>query len=150
MKLRLALVCFALITFAICASVFVLGQGTDLGTIRGTVTDSSGAVVANASVTIVDLATNTPRVTSTNSTGGYQLFGLPSGAYKVDANAVLKVSTASEKVVVTAEAATINTADQTISDTLNTREVIDLPRDSRDVYSFLYLNPNITQGNDSG
>jgi carboxypeptidase family protein/TonB-dependent receptor-like protein len=173
MKLRLALVCFALITFAICASVFVLGQGTDLGTIRGTVTDSSGAVVANASVTIVDLATNTPRVTSTNSTGGYQLFGLPSGVYKVSitapgmstqditglqlngsdvlqANAVLKVSTAAEKVVVTAEAATINTTDQTITDTITNREMIDLPRDSRDVYSFLYLNPNITQASDKG
>ncbi len=173
MKLRLALVCFALITFAICGNVFVLGQGTDLGTIRGTVTDSSGAVVANASVTIVDLATNTPRIANTNSTGGYQLFGLPSGAYKVtitaagmstaditgiritgsdvvEANAVLKVSTTSEKVVVTAEAATINTSDQTISDTITNREVIDLPRDSRDVYSFLYLNPNITQASDAG
>src|SRR5260370_36223680 len=28
--------------------------------------------------------------------------------------------------------------------------VIDLPRDSRDVYQFLYLNPNITQGVDAG
>ena len=36
----------------------LLAQGTDLGTIRGTVTDPSGAVIPNASVTIVDLATN--------------------------------------------------------------------------------------------
>jgi hypothetical protein len=80
MKLRLVLACFVLTAFAICTSVFVLGQGTDLGTIRGTVTDASGAVVVNASVTMLDLATNTPRRTTTNSSGVYQLFGLPSGA----------------------------------------------------------------------
>ena len=147
----------------------LLAQGTDLGTIRGTVTDPSGAVIANASVTIADLATNTVRHTETNPHGEYQMFGLPSGTYKVtiaapgmtsheiagivlsgsdtvNANAVLKISSATESVVVTTEAPTINTADQTISDTITSREVIDLPRDSRDVYSFLYLNPNITQG----
>src|SRR5215469_2483433 len=147
----------------------LLAQGTDLGTIRGTVTDPSGALIPNASVTVADLATNTLRHTQTNPNGEYQMFGLPSGTYKVsiavtgmstadiagivlegsttvNVNAVLKISAATESVVVTTEAATINTADQTIADTITSREVIDLPRDSRDVYSFLYLNPNITQG----
>jgi len=151
-----------------CAQL-VLAQGTDLGTIRGTVTDPSGAVIANASVTIADQATGTVRHAETNPHGEYQVFGLRSGTYKVtiaaagmtaadingivlmgsdtvNANAVLKVSAASENVVVTSEAPTINTADQAIADTITSREVIDLPRDSRDVYSFLYLNPNITQG----
>src|SRR3954471_1859242 len=151
----------------------LLAQGTDLGTIRGTVSDPSGAVVANASVTIADLATGTLRHTETNPHGEYQMFGLRSGTYKVtiaaqgmtpaditgivltgsdtvNANAVLRVLAASESVVVTTEAPTINTADQTISDTITSREVLDLPRDSRDVYSFLYLNPNITQGTGDG
>ncbi len=151
----------------------LLAQGTDLGTIRGTVTDPSGAVIPNASVTIVDLATNRLRHAETNPHGAYQLFGLPSGTYKVtisapgmttrditgivlsgsdtvNANAVLKVSGANESVAVTSEAPTINTADQAIADTITSREVLDLPRDSRDVYSFLYLNPNITQGTGDG
>src|SRR3954464_6088751 len=151
----------------------LLAQGTDLGTIRGTVSDPSGAVVANASVTIADLATGTLRHTETNPHGEYQMFGLRSGTYKVtiaaqgmtpaditgivltgsdtvNANAVLRVLAASESVVVTTEAPTINTADQTIADTITNREVIDLPRDSRDVYSFLYLNPNITQSTGDG
>jgi hypothetical protein len=151
----------------------LLAQGTDLGTIRGTVTDPSGAVIANASVTIADLATNAVRHTETNSRGEYQMFGLASGVYKVtitapgmtthdiagvvlsgsdtvNANAVLKISSSTESVVVTSEAPTINTADQTISDTITSREVLDLPRDSRDVYSFLYLNPNITQSTGDG
>jgi Carboxypeptidase regulatory-like domain/TonB dependent receptor len=164
-----------LLTLAInvgCAQL-LLAQGTDLGTIRGTVTDPSGAVIASASVTIADLATNTLRHVETNPHGEYQMFGLPSGTYKVtisapgmtarditgivlsgsdtvNANAVLKISGGSESVAVTAEAPTINTADQTIADTITSREVLDLPRDSRDVFSFLYLNPNITQGTSDG
>jgi hypothetical protein len=152
---------------------FLLAQGTDLGTIRGSVTDSSGAVVPNAKVTILDLATNTPRETTTNAQGEYRVFGLSSGGYKVsvsapgmsttqilgvvlngsdtvDANAVLKVASTSESVDVLSEAPLVNTEDQTISDTITSRSVIDLPRDSRNVYSFLYLNPNITQSGTDG
>jgi hypothetical protein len=152
---------------------FLLAQGTDLGTIRGSVMDSSGAVVPNAKVTILDLATNTPRETTTNAEGEYRVFGLSSGSYRVsvsapgmsttqisgvvlngsdtvDANAVLKVASTSEAVDVLSEAPLVNTEDQTISDTITSRSVIDLPRDSRNVYSFLYLNPNITQSGTDG
>jgi hypothetical protein len=173
MRQSFALPIIVVFALAVCASVFVHGQGTDLGTIRGTVTDSSGALVAKATVTVLDLATNTPRTTTTNSNGEYQMFGLRSGTYKVSvtapgmstaditgvvlngsdvvsANAVLKVAGGTTEVVVTAEAPIIDTEDQTISSTLSNQAIIDLPRDSRDVYQFLFLNPNITQGVDSG
>jgi hypothetical protein len=150
-----------------------VAQGTDLGTIRGIVTDSSGAIVPKAKVVILDLGTNTPRETETNSQGEYQVFGLKSGNYNVSisspgmstenitgvllkgsdvvsANAVLKVATGNEQIVVTAEAPTIDTENQTISGTVSNRAVVELPRDSRNVYSFLYLNPNITQGSTDG
>jgi len=150
------------------------GQGTDLGTIRGTITDASGAVVVGAKVTVKDVLTNTSRVTETNSDGSYQVFGLRPGTYEVaveakgmskseihgivlngsdvvTTDAVLKVSSATQtSVIVTVEAPTINTEDQTISQTLNNDAVIELPRDSRNVYSFLYLNPNITQAGTDG
>ena len=150
------------------AAPSLLAQGTDLGTIRGSVTDSSGALVSNAKVVVTDLSTNTTRETTTNSQGEYQMFGLRPGNYKVSvsapnmrttdltgivlngsdvvgANAVLGVAGQQEAVEVTAEIPTINTTDQTISDTIDNRAVNELPRDSRNVYSFLYLNPNITQ-----
>ncbi len=54
-----------------------------MGTITGSVTDSTGAVVPNAKVVILDLATNTPRETKTNAQGEYRVFGLSPGTYQV-------------------------------------------------------------------
>ena len=163
----------ALILFAACSTQLLFAQGTDLGTITGSVTEATGAVVANAKVTILDLSTQTPHVTTTNSVGEYRVFGLRPGSYQVSvsapgmgtttingvqvngsdvvsANAVLKVASTNETVSVTSEAPLVDTEDQTISDTITSSAVIDLPRDSRNVYSFLYLNPNITQGSADG
>lgn len=151
----------------------VFGQGTDLGTIRGVVTDTAGAVIPDASVTITDTVTNTSRETKTNGQGYYEIFGFKSGKYTVtitapgmsktqikdvfltgsdtvSADAVLKISESKESIVVSVEAASINTEDQTISQTLTDVAITQLPRDSRDVYSFLYLNPNIAQGSVDG
>src|SRR5204863_9589129 len=47
----------------------LFGQGTTFGTIRGTVTDSTGAVVPNAKVVITDLTTNLTRELTTNGQG---------------------------------------------------------------------------------
>jgi hypothetical protein len=130
------------------SSQLLLAQGTDLGTIRGLVTDSSGALVPNAKVTILDLGTNTPRETTTNAHGEYGVFGLSSGGYKVsvsapgmrteqitgialngsdtvNADAVLKVPSANEAVDVLSEAPLVNTEDQTVSDIITSRSVID-------------------------
>ena len=78
--------CFALLLTllaALGAANLVFGQGTDLGTIRGTVKDSTGAVIANAKVTATDLDTNTSRLTNSNGAGDFEIFGLKSGRYKV-------------------------------------------------------------------
>jgi len=172
LRYKLAFAFLSSLVLVFC-SARVHGQGTDLGTIRGTVTDSSGAAIPTAAVTITDALTNTARQTQTNSQGHYEMFGLRPGAYRVvitapgmdkkeitdvelkgsdsvSADAVLKVSATQESVVVSLEAPAINTEDQTISQTLDNQQVIELPRDTRNVYTFLYLNPNITQGASDG
>ena len=53
-------------------------------TIRGTITDPSGAVVANATVTITNLETNLQRSQTTNSAGSYSFDLIPTGDYKVE------------------------------------------------------------------
>src|SRR3981189_1140524 len=165
---RAASTCVIFLAFLFCAAGVVFGQGTDLGTIRGMVTDSTGAVIPGATVTVTDTLTNTARETRTNSQGNYEMFGLKPGTYRVvitapgmskyeimdivlngsdtvSADAVLRVSAAQETVVVSLEAPAINTEAQTISQTIDNQTVIELPRDSRNVYTFLYLNPNVTQ-----
>jgi hypothetical protein len=58
-----------LVIFGVCSISSAFGQGTDLGTVRGTVTDTGGAVIAGASVVITDDLTKATRETRTNSQG---------------------------------------------------------------------------------
>ncbi len=51
------------------------------GTILGTVTDSAGAVVPNAEVTLTNLSAGTVRTTRTNGTGDYRFLDLEAGSY---------------------------------------------------------------------
>ena len=74
------------------------GQGTDLGTIRGTVTDSAGGVIPDASVTITDALTNTDRKITTNALGYYEMFGLKSGTYTVTVTAPWNVQKSKSKM----------------------------------------------------
>jgi hypothetical protein len=54
-------------------------QGTNLGTIRGTVTDANGAVLPNAAVQVTDQATGLSRDFTTNSEGNYEVAGPETG-----------------------------------------------------------------------
>jgi Carboxypeptidase regulatory-like domain len=153
-------------------SLNVFAQGTDLGSIRGTVTDPDGATIPNAQVQITDQGTLKVYSYKTNDSGFYEAAALPAGRYNativapgfntnviegivlngsdtVSANASLHVST-STSVQVTSEGGSINTENSTLSETLASKAALDLPRDSRDIYQFLYINPNITQGAEPG
>ena len=150
----------------------MFAQGTNLGTIRGTVTDSNGAVVINAKVQVIDQATDLAREITTDKAGNYEVTGLKYGSYRVIVSAQgfktasvnqvslrggdtvrtdveLQVGGTTETVEVTA-ITPITLETPTISDQLTSRELQELPRDSRDIYSFLYLNPNITQSTGDG
>ncbi|MBI3667489.1 MAG: hypothetical protein HY236_14900, partial [Acidobacteria bacterium] len=110
---------------------------------------------------------------ATDAVGNYEAPGLKYGNYKVivsmpgfsnyeitgvvlstsevaRADARLRPATAAETVVVTSEAPQIDTETPTIAATLDNQAIVELPRDSRDIYTFLYLNPNIVQGSDDG
>ena len=162
----------------VCAGLLMLpvwgfAQGTDLGTIRGTVTDSSGALIPGAQVEVADVDTSIDRHLTTDGQGDYEAAGLRYGNYKVTvtfagfntaevtgivlrsgevarADAKLSPAGASTTVVISAEAPQINTESQVIAATLDNRALVELPRDNRDIYTFLYLNPNITQGANDG
>ena len=161
---NILLVVFCLLAGASAA----LAQGTDLGTIRGTVTDPNGAAVVGATVQVTDVATGTARDLTTNGEGNYEASNVKPGTYVVTvtqqgftkteirdvvvraggitrADAELKIGV--EATVDVVSSAVIQTETPTITNTLDSRHILEVPRDSRDIYQYLYLNPNITQAN---
>jgi hypothetical protein len=159
-----------LVTFCLfCLASAGYSQGTNLGTIRGTVTDPNGAVVQGAAVQVTDQETGLSRDFTTDSQGNYEAAALKPGNYRVTvtasgfsttavdgvvtggnvlrADVKVEVGGASGSVTVSgAEAGVIEKEQPVIAGTLTNRQLIEVPRDSRDIYEFLYLNPDITQG----
>src|SRR5205814_10157500 len=64
----------------------------------------------------------------------------------VRADIKTEIGAPSESVSITAEAGLIEKDQPVISSTLNNRQLLEVPRDSREILEFLYLNPDITQG----
>src|SRR5579863_9210894 len=62
------------------AATFALAQ---TGSIQGTVTDSVGAVVQGAEITVKNLGSNAVRTTTSTGTGAFSIPSLPPGAYEV-------------------------------------------------------------------
>src|SRR6266478_9206651 len=81
-KLRFCLVYFSLL-------VLVLGAAAQVqnGQFTGTVTDPSGAAIANANITVTNVGTDLSVTTTTNSTGLFVVKELPVGTYKIVAEA---------------------------------------------------------------
>ena len=70
----------------ICLSGTGYSQGTNSGTLRGTVTDPNGAVIPNASVKITDQTTGLSRDLTTDKDGNYEAAALKAGTYKITVN----------------------------------------------------------------
>ena len=143
-----------------------------VGSIRGTVLDPQGSAVKGAAVLVTDEATGVPRAVETDDQGRYEAPNLQPGTYKVEIMAAsfkkvertnvlvrasgtalvdvtLEVGGVTETITVSGEAAANITLDsQAISRGLDAQQLHDLPRSSRDIQSFLLLNPNVVGGSD--
>src|SRR3954467_10959304 len=147
-----ASLCLLVLSVTIILSTLSFAQST--ATLRGTVTDQSGAVVANAKVTVRNEATGIERSTQSDSTGNYQLAALPVGTYTVDVNApgmapqtskgvVLPVSQivardfkagiqkSAESVKVTGKEPAIEASTMTVGQVINERTVQEIPLNGR-------------------
>jgi hypothetical protein len=136
-------------------TVFVgaaLGQST--ASLNGTVTDPTGAVVANAKVVATNQATGVETATQTDAAGVYLLPSLPIGIYRVQVtasgfqssiisnlrldvatavtqNIQLKVGEATEKIEIVADAALLETATNSMGQVINDKTVQDNPLNGR-------------------
>src|SRR5262249_54130145 len=83
-QLRVAVLCCtaALLIFSLCSGH--LHAQAVKGSLLGTVTDASGAVIPGASVTVTEVNTNLTRSTVTNESGNYVFGNLDRGVYRVE------------------------------------------------------------------
>ncbi len=77
------------LSIVLCLAAFVQTASAQVlyGSIVGTITDSTGAVIANANVTLTEAATGLTREYTTNETGGFVANNLPQGRYEVRVSA---------------------------------------------------------------
>jgi len=139
------------------------------GTILGTVTDSTGATVAGAKVTLVNEGTGLSRVLTADSNGEYTAPGLPTGHYtitsemtgfktvalsnievgvdqRVRINIKHEVGAMSESVSVTAETPLIQTSSSELGTTVGSTQIEALPLNGRNFVSLTRSIPGVLRG----
>jgi len=155
------------LVLAVCLSLTSLlpAQSTG-GRILGRVADPTGAVIANVKVTLINEATGVSTQTTTNDSGDYVFPQVPVGTYRmefdltgfkknvqrsvsVDLNAVLTVNSVlqigetRETVDVTSEAPIVDTTSTQLGAIMDSKQVSQLPLNSRDTYQLLQLQPGV-------
>ena len=150
-----------------CSSIAVYAQAPT-GIIEGTVTDASGAVVPNATLTITNKATGIARDVTAGTNGNYSAPALNAGDYEVKAaltgfktvvesatvtagsdvtvNIALSVGAASDVVNVEASAAQINYESNSVQGDIERATIQDLPLNGRSFLQLASLEPGVTVG----
>src|SRR5438093_9885880 len=157
----------ALLGFA--ANLFAQGVGAS-GDIKGIIKDSSGAVMQNVAVAIVETDKGIRHTVATDSTGQYRLTGLPPANYEVSAavpgfesqlrktvvrnlgetvivDFQMKVSGGKEIVEVLADSPVVDTARGSQAGVLEQQSIRELPIDRRDYLTFALLMPGVSNSN---
>ena len=141
----------------------VYGQATNSGDIRGSVTDPSGAVIPDVTVTVTNVETGVTKVIRTNGAGLYDTSSIVVGTYSVlferpgfekfsrphislqvgtsTVNATLKVGTTTDTVTVNSDIPLLDTESGTQQTTLEARSMQDLPNVGQDWENFAILIP---------
>ena len=86
---RLTKVWMALLVVVLIVSGLPAEAQTSKGTLAGVVRDASGAVIANADVTVINEATTETRQTKSNEQGEYRVDAISAGSYST---AILSIS----------------------------------------------------------
>ena len=154
------------LVFVLLAAVSLSAQ-TFRGTILGTVTDASGAVIAGAKVTVKNTGTGLERSTQTSGDGSYSIPELPIGTYTVTVtqtgfqtfiatgvavdvaterrvDASMRAGEVSTKVEVSGDLLPqVQTTSAELGGTLTSDTIESLPVNGRDYQKLIYLNPGV-------
>jgi len=158
-------VCFAFIAVLLMLSPGAWAQ--DNATINGTVTDPTGAVVPNASITITNPATGQTRAATSNDAGEYRFANLGVGSYtlaasasgfqkysktdlvvhpaqSLEANVSLQVGSQGQTVTVTADALQVQSETSELSSLISGQQVEQLATNGRNVTSLAALGLGVS------
>lgn len=147
------------------AAVWTSAQ-TQTATVRGEVTDSTGAVIPGAALTLTNLDQNRPWEVESNAAGAYVIQQIPPGNYSLvvqadgfkryerqrfilqvaqvaEINVPLEVGDITETVEITAEAPLLETATSDLGEVVNSRTAESLPLNGRNVLQLIGLTPGI-------
>ena len=159
----------ALLSFA----TFAGAQGSYRAQLRGIVSDATGAVVHNATVTITDTGTNIASVGHTDNKGEYFFTGLRPSTYSVKAelkgfrttektgvvlavdqeaslNFTLTPASVSENVIVTTTAPLLDTDNATLGTDITHEYINEIPLMGRDYFGLTFLAAGVTEVAGSG
>jgi hypothetical protein len=151
----------------------VLGQGSYRAQVRGTVADSSGAVIRGARVTITELGTNVATSDQTNDKGEYYFTGLRPSTYSIKAEApgfraqektsvVLAVDqqttlnftmnpgALTTAVEVNTTAPLLDSESATLGTEVTNQYIKDIPLPGRDFFGLTFLSGGVTETAGSG
>ncbi len=157
--IRIAFVCVTVLS----SGILVAAQTVN-GGFHGTISDSSGAILPEATVEVKNIGTNLVRQATTSDVGFFTITQLPPGHYTVTAskqgfqtarradfellvnqdaelNFTLQVGAVSTQVDVTAAAPALQTASATISQVIEAKQVVDLPLNGRQFTQMVLLTP---------
>ena len=166
---KLTLLAAVLIAGVLLDARIMFGQNTASGTVVGTATDSQGAVIGGATITLTDVTLKTTHTAPSNESGQYVFMNVPPGEYTLSATmagfsttkieglivSVGSQTTANLKMAVgqtqtTIEVQATNTDLQTMNagtgTTVDAALVESLPAVGRDVATFTTMQPGVTPG----
>jgi hypothetical protein len=162
------------VSFVLSLSCLSLSAQSTYGSITGTVTDSSGATVADANVTLTNLGTAEKRTQSSGSDGLFTFVNLFPGQYRVDVEkqgfkhfgrtpitvevqqtahieAALQVGEVSQVVEVTSETPLLQSETSSLGTVVDQREANELPLNGRNIFNLTTVTPSVVpQGNTQG
>src|SRR5436305_3787064 len=168
---RTAVALFAALTLSVSSALF--GQTTNNQSISGTVQDSTGAVVPNATVTVVSEGTNLTRSAVSSESGAYFIPNLPLGFYDLSATAAgfkkfqvshfeitvgqqaslnvsLDVGNVNESITVQADAVHVDTTSGEVSNLITGTQASQIQLNGRNFPQLLQLLPGVSTTYNSG
>src|SRR3954471_1113465 len=167
--LRLGVVVFMIAAFSALGS-YAYAQGSTTQTLSGTVGDASGAVIPGADITATHTGTGVVNTAVSNTEGLFSIPSLPIGTYAVtvklqgfktvivnnvvltsgagaSVKATLEVGGVSEQVTVSSSSEIVQTQSSAISQTINSKQITQLPLTTRSAMDFVNMLPGVTTAN---